>query len=174
MSLSKFQETVKDREAWQAAVHGVAKNQTRMSNWKTTASRNTKSKQFKHNKERAVRTMISKTGFSSDCTKPPRPEGSQLKTTRCQGWSIFWSLRCLWWLGKGSFSCRGFQGWKKKNWKCLESHRYWRSENSGSNLVLSHPSHVQLCVTLWNIACQVPLPMRFSRQEYCSELPFPS
>ena len=28
MSLSKFREIVKDREAWRAAVHGVAKNQT--------------------------------------------------------------------------------------------------------------------------------------------------
>ena len=28
MSLSKPQETVKDREAWSAAVHGVAKSQT--------------------------------------------------------------------------------------------------------------------------------------------------
>jgi hypothetical protein len=28
MSLGKFQETVKDREAWQAAVHRVAKSQT--------------------------------------------------------------------------------------------------------------------------------------------------
>ena len=28
MSLSKLQETVKDRDAWQAAVQGVAKNQT--------------------------------------------------------------------------------------------------------------------------------------------------
>ena len=27
-SLSKFQETVKDREAWHVAVHGVAKSQT--------------------------------------------------------------------------------------------------------------------------------------------------
>ena len=45
-----------------------------------------KIQQFKNNKERTVRTMISKTGCSSDCTKPPRPEGSQLKmTTRCQG-----------------------------------------------------------------------------------------
>ena len=32
MSLSKFQETVKDREAWRAAVRGVAKSQIRLSN----------------------------------------------------------------------------------------------------------------------------------------------
>ena len=30
---SKLQETVKDREAWQAAIHGVTKNQTRLSEW---------------------------------------------------------------------------------------------------------------------------------------------
>ena len=32
MSLSKLQEMVKDREARRAAVHGVAKSQTRLSN----------------------------------------------------------------------------------------------------------------------------------------------
>ena len=30
-SLSKFRETVKDEEAWHAAIHGIAKSQTRLS-----------------------------------------------------------------------------------------------------------------------------------------------
>ena len=32
MSLSKVQEIVKDREAWHAAVHGVTKSWTQLSN----------------------------------------------------------------------------------------------------------------------------------------------
>ena len=32
MSLSKLQEIVQDREAWRAAIYGVAKSQTRLSN----------------------------------------------------------------------------------------------------------------------------------------------
>ena len=36
MSLSKLQEIVKDREAWRATVHEVAKSQTWLRDWKTT------------------------------------------------------------------------------------------------------------------------------------------
>ena len=35
MSLSKLWEVVKDREAWHAAVHGVTKNQTQLSEYTT-------------------------------------------------------------------------------------------------------------------------------------------
>ena len=37
--------------------------------------------------------------------------------------------------------------------------------------MLSRFSRVQLCATLWTVACQAPLSMGFSRQEYWSGLP---
>ena len=39
--------------------------------------------------------------------------------------------------------------------------------------MLSHFSRVQLCVTLWTMACQAPLSLGFSRQEYWSGYPCP-
>ena len=38
MNLSKLQETVKDREAQSAAVHGIAKSPTQLRDWTTTAT----------------------------------------------------------------------------------------------------------------------------------------
>ena len=38
MNLSKFQEIVKDREAWHVAVHGVLKSRTQLSDWKTATA----------------------------------------------------------------------------------------------------------------------------------------
>ena len=45
-------------------------------------------------------------------------------------------------------------GWSEVKWKLL--------------------SRVRLFVTPWTVACQAPLSMGFSRQEYWSRLPFPS
>ena len=35
MKLGKLQEMVRDRQAWRAAVHGVAKSWTQLGNWTT-------------------------------------------------------------------------------------------------------------------------------------------
>ena len=35
-------------------------------------------------------------------------------------------------------------------------------------------NHIQLLATTWTVACQVPLSMEFSQQEYCGGLSFPS
>ena len=40
--------------------------------------------------------------------------------------------------------------------------------------VCESSSHVWLSATPWTVACQAPLSMEFSRQEYWSGLPFPS
>ena len=47
MSLSKFQEMVKDREAWRAAVHGVTESRTGLSDSTTTATIFTKTQSHK-------------------------------------------------------------------------------------------------------------------------------
>ena len=44
VSLSKLRELVMDREAWRAAVHGVAKSQTRLSNLTTPPDNNNSSR----------------------------------------------------------------------------------------------------------------------------------
>ena len=57
ISFSKLQETVKDREAWRAAVHGVANSRTQLSDW----TMNNKIHEEKHNDfSKSIKSEIKK------------------------------------------------------------------------------------------------------------------
>ena len=58
MSLSKLQELMMDREAWHAAVHGVAKGQTRLSDWTELIYKSTLTLITEHWCNMAVQRMV--------------------------------------------------------------------------------------------------------------------
>ena len=52
-----------------------------------------------------------------------------------------------------------------------------KHKHGTSKKIIGGSLAAKLCLTLvtaWTVACQAPLPMGFSRQEYWSRLPFPS
>ena len=76
MSLSKLWEMVKGREAWHAAVHGVTKSRTRLSDWTATATFTEHS--------------------STTCWSSARPADFSILTAACGGDAIathIWEVR---------------------------------------------------------------------------------
>ena len=54
----------------------------------------------------------------------------------------------------------------------LKLQKIYKSKTIGVCVCVQSLSHVQFFVMLWNTACQPPLSMGFSWQEYWSGLPF--
>ena len=71
MSLSKLQELVMDREPWCAAVHGIAKSQTRLSDWTEKA-------------EQVNETFLEFTVWLW-----------HEKLLKCEGWAPHYKMYCL-------------------------------------------------------------------------------
>jgi len=66
---------------------------------------------------------------------------------------------------------------KESSTRCLRANNLLASfgETLGMVAAAAEPlSHVQLFATLWTIACQAPLSMGFTWQEYWSGVPFPT
>ena len=76
MSLSKLWEIVKDREAWSAPVHGVAKNQTQLSGWTTSVESTALYIVNSYGCNVCDSTILKKDVFSKEI-QPVHPKGDQ-------------------------------------------------------------------------------------------------
>ena len=130
MSLSKLQEIMKDREAWHAAIHGVTKTRTPLSNWTTTTN------EARHHWD----TPHVKVRFPQECVKQNTqwrhfPGGSVVKTTveaRFDHWSENWDLSfCIAKRNNVQWNRKYIFVWKGPHWKLL---------NDGTQLCFSHNS----------------------------------
>ena len=180
LSLSKFWEMAKDRETWCAAVHGLTRNQTQLSNWTTTNS-NFHSAAVEVSNWTETKWPIKSKMFTCR-TLLQTPANSMMSMIRKVFW--YWKLFKM-----RSISCY-YVELAMVVISLLQTiilHYYDLLYSYCMLLFFIHLYYqyiyVYLCVcaqlcpnlwTLWTIGHQAPLSMGFPRQEYWSGLPCPS
>ena len=144
MSLSKLQEIVKDREAWHAAVHGIAKSRTWLSNW----THNTQDQNISEEMGQCFNTTTTTT------------------TKSLQSCPTLWDpIDC----NPPGFSVHGILQARTLAWVAISFSNAWKWKVKVKSLI-----RVQLPATPWTAAYQAPPSMGFSGQQYWSGVPLPS
>ena len=122
-----------------------------------------------------------KLGFLGDSSgKKQNKQTNKKNTQQCRRWKrpMFWSLGWEDPLEEGMETHSSILAWRIP-W--IEEPGRLQSIGSQLDTTLRRPTNrrmcsvaVQLFATPWTVAHQGPLPMGFSRKEYCSGLPFHS
>ena len=144
-----------DREAWCAAVHGVAKSQTRLSNWTELIDVHGEDWFFLH----CLLLFFFKNHFCSFYTAAAAAKSLRSCPTL---WDPIDSSP------PGS-PIPGILQARTLEWVAISFSNAWKWKVKVKSL-----SRVQLLATPWTAAHQAPLSMGFSRQEYWSGVPLPS
>ena len=148
-------ELVRGREAWHAVIYGVTKSRTRLSdwtelNWTIMLSCSAVARLPSWLSRYRICLQCRKSGFDSWVGKIPL-EKEMATHSSILAWRIL--------MGRGAW----------------EATVHGVAESDTTQQLNHHQSlsHVQLFATPWTIACQAPLSMGLSWQEYWSGLPFP-
>ena len=161
VSLSELWELVMDREAWRSTIHGVAKSQTRLSDW-TELRLNCFLAQwqlsYKPSLQRCSPALKGpRLKFSQEIESERYSESDWIKREHTQMHQVTWEFNNR--NQSRLVNCPG-----STYVAVFKSLRVWKITRNVIHSIM----------TPWTIDNQAPLSLGFSRQEHWSGLPFPS
>ena len=189
VSLSELQEMVMDREAWRAAIHGVAKSRTWLSDWTELNWQKVppvkKSYLCCHNSLLKIKRILrdsAQGGLWGACVRFPL-DFAKAPFSPCADFALYLFI-IISYAAKSLQSCPilydpidgsppgspipGILQARILEWVAISFSNAWKWKMKGKLL-----SHVWLFATPWTVAYQAPLSLGFSRQEYWSGVPLP-